>query len=592
MRLQIFFLDEKLIKYCIKINCCKQIINASDESWGENVPQNSVIAILGFYDQFKYELIEKFNKLLQMRMGNLYYLVPFERKESANRKKRILNTSENKVLDALYFNPSEEEIKKILEKKYKNLIIAAHGEGQHLKLGEVVVCSADKNVSNNYKENTSDCSNSYCRKTDNIGNRIFCENIIADNIFLLSCNSGCVAGELFPSDNNLIKGFLNGQTHCIMGCMELHDYLQEDIFFLNQLVINRFNVLEICQIFNDIEYSKTNRLPFVCFALNTNVMNCRKRDFKTCYLGKEIEMEENKTEVFFFEEKKEFYTLYLNEDSKVQVKIGQKFLIICNISIKTKVFILDGTEQLKKIYKLIYYLMDILEKWFDYFEMVDRKNVLKEIVYDKGCEVKKIKLKMAQIERQRVCENNCMKDITKKLENIGHEIQIMLIRYFYSEKKLFLYEQLRFEGTIRFLKSTDRCNRCNNKLYMYKIEEYIQSNRIMEMCPLCGMRSLVMDGVKLKSQVVKRKSKESEYNIEINIEHKIDSPLKTICYLEISDKARKIITQKFVEVISISKDKISIEFEKGLLKGQDLHTYRGIIFIGLIPNYFKGRIAC
>lgn len=88
MRLQIFFLDEKLIKYCIKINCCKQIINASDESWGENVPQNSVIAILGFYDQFKYELIEKFNKLLQMRMGNLYYLVPFERKESANRKKK------------------------------------------------------------------------------------------------------------------------------------------------------------------------------------------------------------------------------------------------------------------------------------------------------------------------------------------------------------------------------------------------------------------------------------------------------------------------------------------------------------------------
>ena len=177
------------------------------------------IKISGDIKKLKGCLVREIARQAYLNEKELFFVVKINDIKTFKKGKQLIN-KKNGYFDFLFEKTGSEEL---IHNCYENLIIAAHGEGIHLNLNDSVLCSYvdRKKIVHNHK----DCTTSYCRRfNDKFKNVIKCSDIKANTVYLLSCNSGCMNGELYKSSYSLVDGFLSNDATNVIVCLEAHDY--------------------------------------------------------------------------------------------------------------------------------------------------------------------------------------------------------------------------------------------------------------------------------------------------------------------------------------------------------------------------------
>lgn len=493
-----------------------------------------------------------------------------------------INLNDLEVLDILNSNEelSEEKVFSILNKENNTLIIAAHGEGAHINLKYSVICGqiTPKELDKKNSILHNGCSNKYCKRSSFVNNKfIKGYEFNVNNLFLLSCNGFSTSKELYPSNLSTVLSLIDGKVSNIVTTDISESFSKEDIRKFYRLIKSNHNFSDIVNIYNDISYNHTNKMPFL--LVGDPFLDTRIQKDKDIYVTKTP--------------KKKCNDIFLNALNENAFSIGNKYLIHTVINNK------NYLQNINKKIDVLVQDLNIIQKNLNVFIMLyyhihNNENIsvlLKEheikslnIMYKKTRELEEIIFNFLNIINNSVNTNIMNNNILSKyLKAINFNTTQIYKNFAISFNNKNLLKEIEYYLSSFYIKEPiqcyDKCLRCDSNLEKYQLKSYnIQaSDRIHINCRNCGLISnkssnstyLKVVNVNLVNNNRKLKIKLSP----INVPH---SHLSRYCIIfgEVVDKSNGNVIYNILSEGVLSAEEFILDIPLPSNMGRDLHTIR------------------
>lgn len=545
---------------------------------------------VGYYTQFTYELMSRVYYELQGKRHCYCQIFPiFPRSICGEYYLDFQSLTELYVLDALNAEINEEDINLLTNHPYKNLILAVHGEGTHIKLGNNVLCALSGKVEKNSNGRVivNGCTENSCRRFRGIfKNRLRCSDIKCEKLYLLGCNSGIIAGDLYNSSSSLARGFLEQGVKEYLGCLELHAYSTGDIKLVEFLILEEYSMSEICYILNQIELRKSNRTPFCFFSLDILNINLKRLFLKKFKLKEAFYIKDNEITVLDIKEGSNdiVYSYQSDKSVKLYVWVGLDIMLLFNVTEPCIIKIFNSTKLYENIQQRFTKMFKWISFWVDYFDSFSNIEMVSELM---GI-LRKIKRKkgiLINIKNDSVCSFERLQALSNwfqiEISNLGKKIYKLFVMQF----SITNFERTILLESSVFISKDLLCNRCNHNMFVYSLKE--NNSLYYSYCGICGIRSI--SSFKYKIDTYMSINSSNCFNIVILLDSTMQLKNEYIVYIELYDKTKESVVQKILKTVKFMNGRSFVPVNQGDISGRDLHTYRGLIIDELEPIYFKGR---
>lgn len=566
------------------------------------------VTILGCYVEFSYKNVNKIN--LEMKNRNIFFnLIIGKNQEELLKNLKLISTKnkkneQNYMIDSIFNNSlSKEQINEILLKsQFKNLLICAHGEGVHLNLLNTVICGENSSLNNEIKDLKGGCGGNQCRKlNEHLENLVKAKDIECDSIYLLTCNGFSINSEMFNTEGSLIDGFLSGEkVNEILTTIRPLEVTPKTINIFKKLVDYDYSATFICWLMNDVELLIRKSIPFIVInGRNTDLVFLEKIN-----IGEELSITHETIKVFKmnFDVENCFYTYNYTGEQKIDVTLGKETLIVTfNKPPNGKITIIDGT-------KIVNYAKEYLNAFAREIENVSYFLETLVVILNLDTE--------SSVEYKRC--NKSLREIKKNINDI--------IKYMHSIEKERVYDSDKVEKNIMYIKVAKRnlsklllvlfvksdankymqkillapyfknneglykefsCPRCANDLEIYKLKSiltYLEEKKLI-FCPLCETHSILPVEVKINTKI---EVLDEDLLLTIDCIAANNEGNNAFLILDITDKSKGVKLDSIIEAVDIGNI-IRLILPKPKDLGIDLHSYKGILIIGLNVICFHGR---
>ena len=417
---------------------------------------NETVIVITKYDFFSTEDYLKLNKISQrVKIRLIYLFIPFTNIQKVC-SKEILE------IDAL---TTQKNI--VFPRKADTLIISAHGEGVHLKLGSYYLCSCDAR------------NDEHCRKHKS-GKRIHTSKLKANNIALLSCNSVLFGKELYETECNLLTELM-GHTRYILASLIPTEVSSTYTKVIRKLLLKKLEFPEITYILNKMYNEIYGLSPFICCTRVPSCINDKNSFINKSLFSKDLVKIDGNCLVV--------------SDSSNFFLVGNRYLNLSNEKISDRYF--DFLFFNKKIEHLATSIA-FLENFIFYLRMLnvitsETENLLK-IIYKLKNNIYNLSYNSNNTSRFFILNNEQYKILNNMYESIYlsyRKVRKLLISTGYFHSNFENYIKGTFTLVSKYSCTNEKCGRCKCQLY---ISEYYSP--LLEMkyycyfCPVCGVYSL------------------------------------------------------------------------------------------------------
>lgn len=478
-------------------------------------------------------------------------------------KTNIINMSE-------YGNISKVKILNRLLRYSENLIIAAHSEGTHLNLGDVILCS--ENVSENR-----------CRKYIHDKTIINIRNVEADNYYILTCNGICANEEVYNEKNTIITQLLKkSNKYIVSSYMPIYVY-GELVSLIYELVNIDLSPIIITYILNDICGYVNGVFPFVCLytgninnivdegIIDKSILIAEKKD--------SYPLEKNSFYIIKLPVKAEMVIIDCNSAENTIFNRSQNNLycissehINISITIAEMSFIKDIDDMVN--------IMQCISKYVLYYDdtnkVLDTSNKIIKMLID-------FKQSITKIKKKGICLLNEWNDINKKFKSY-QKIYEQYIKYIITNDAYYDEFEKNMCSTVLSRKCTTtklRCIRCNTTLNLYKV---INENISCLYCTVCGIHSISIHN----DNTILHKFRYMKNAIDIEIKN-INNTTHGDVYIGIIINDKKHGEIFYNSFFKIKEKDFSITIDASFLE-DDVHSYKVFVISNLYITYLHGKL--
>ncbi|MGN2341669.1 hypothetical protein [Streptococcus dysgalactiae] len=355
----------------------------------------------------------------------------------------------------------------VFPRKADTIIISAHGEGVHLKLGSYYLCSCDAQ------------DDEQCRKHKS-GKRIHTSKLKANNIALLSCNSALFGKELYETECNLLTELM-GHTRYILASLIPTEVSSAYIEVIRKLLLKNLEFPEVTYILNQMYNESYGLSPFICCTRVSSCINDQNSFIDESFFSRNLVKIDGNCLVV--------------SDSSNFFLVGDRYLNLSNEKTSDRYF--DFLLFNKKI-KHLATNITFLENFIFYLRMLDvitaeTENFFK-IIYKLKNNIYNLSYNSNNTSRFLILSNEQYKILNNMYESIYlsyRKVRKLLISTGYFHSNFENYIKSTFNLVSKYSCTNEKCGRCKCQLY---ISEYYSD--LLEMkyycyfCPVCGIYSL------------------------------------------------------------------------------------------------------
>lgn len=351
-----------------------------------------------------------------------------------------------------------------------NLIIRAHGEGTHLNLNNIVLCSCS---------NIKECRKAYLKKP------VAFSNIRANNVVLFTCNGIVLNHELHSYEESIIRELVVSHSNRKIITTYTPIKVTLDLIELAKKCISfELDYEFITRILNEAYYLKYGYKPFICIStsvLNREFINTSLKRIETIFTKKFTEQETltGKKIVFLYlllsgslkRLKESPYTKYEKRKNTILLATAKEI-------IKTDENIVANIKFISFLEKLILLSSDT--------DIILKKETLSKLKEKMTLN----KYKLMSLKNEGVIFTADFENLKKKvimINSIFFKTKILLLKNFGKNHCIERYAHLNFSVNF-FEKSKKKCNYCSNLIFKYEMIEH--TKLVYYFCPVCGIDSI------------------------------------------------------------------------------------------------------
>ncbi len=392
---------------------------------------------------------------------------------------------------------SPSDLISILTSNIGTLTIFAHGEGAHINLMQIVICGLrtenEKFLYNPKKSIKNGCSSKFCKRASQRGKYFLrATQINAHNIVLISCVGFSVAGDVFPSNINLIDSLLQSKCKCIITTSRIIEVPIDKIEAISNIFFSFKKIGHAIICLNSLWDKLYGFKPFILVG-DPNQENISFKEYKDRFLivSEDIRIKKEESKIVFS---------YMEE----------------------KVIPLLETFKLLLLLSMEKYFHTTIKK----FQNFSNKLIL-EIT------------KNPFNENRNFISKTRISILEKKIQK---QLSHFFLKLCHKENILYFFEDQLEKVTIP---AKEKCNFCKGDYELFILRSFTNTayNISHKKCILCGSYSIASNLMLINEKV----SVKSKNRIEVSFEIKevygnsIKSPLNNpICVINVWDKNKEL----------------------------------------------------
>jgi hypothetical protein len=164
-----------------------------------------------------------------------------------------------------------DEIPELVRRPCRTLVLMAHGEGSHVNLGSVALCSGIGSPAEAARLNADvlcgeAAPDRWCRKAGLRYELVSPAELQAETVVFVSCNVSAMCGEIYPTSQNLVLSSLDGATRTVVASSAATSSNVWDIELIVGTLRRGGDAHDLCAALNELQQAREGFRSFVSFG--------------------------------------------------------------------------------------------------------------------------------------------------------------------------------------------------------------------------------------------------------------------------------------------------------------------------------------